>query len=287
MDRSELCPLIDSDGFVYACGFSADTQAIETWGTDGYLQEDYWHWAAGNINQSMERVLEAFKNAPWHRVYISGKGNYRETIASTLPLAHEGWTYKGNRDPLHKPKYFAEIRQHLIKRWGAIPVDGMETDDAACIEQFAHPDRSTCIVSVDKDLRGCPGHFYNPKKKVFEYVTLKQADMNFWGQVASGDSSDNIKGLKGIGVKTAAKILAECDHDPKRIAKELERRYIGQYGPLGRGCFRDTINLVWMLRKEWEGYFGDDLRHYLAGNQQKGERADDSRQDREPEYSRT
>jgi DNA polymerase-1 len=153
MDKSELCVLLDSDGFIYSQGFAADKQAIEAYGLDGYLQEDYLHWAQGNINRAMEKVFEVFKDAEWHRVYISGKGNYRDTIATTIPRVHEGWKYKGNRDPLHKPKYFAEIKQYLIDKWGAVPVDGIETDDACCIEQFARPDRSTCIVSVDKDLR--------------------------------------------------------------------------------------------------------------------------------------
>ena len=55
-------------------------------------------------------------------LYISGKDNFREKVATILP-------YKGNRDPLHKPKYYKEIREYLKDAYGAQVVDGQEADD--------------------------------------------------------------------------------------------------------------------------------------------------------------
>ena len=46
------------------------------------------------------------------------------------------------------------------------------------------------------------------------YISSKEADLYFWSQMLIGDSSDNIKGVKGIGVKKADKIL-ESTKSPK------------------------------------------------------------------------
>lgn len=262
MDKSALNPLIDADAFVYDCGFAADTQAVERWGSDGYQQEDYKNWALHNVDTKLDFLLsETFPKCEWYQVFVGGNNNYRDTICKALPIVHEGWKYKGNRDPLHKPKYYAEIREHLIQKWGAQLVHGREADDEVSIIQYSHPDRSTCIVAVDKDLDNSCGWRFNPKKgkRVFTYTTLKTANFNFWKQVASGDSTDNIKGLHRVGVKTAAQWLEDCDFNVERYRRLLVQKYEGQYGKYGKQVFEDTCHLVWIQRERDVLYDGRKL----------------------------
>ena len=42
-------------------------------------------------------------------------------------------------------------------------------------------------------------------------VSLDQANRNFFIQCLTGDTSDNIPGIRGVGVKTAEKILADSN----------------------------------------------------------------------------
>ena len=260
MDKGVLCPICDIDYLTYRAGFAADTQAKESFGLEHYLEEDYEHWALANAKTSIDYMLsEVFKNAEWHVVYISGEGNFRNTITTALPRLHEGWTYKGNRDALHKPKYFSEIKQYLINYWGAQPVNGMETDDAVSTKHYIYTDRSTCIVSQDKDLLNSPGWHYNPVKKEFTYVTLRQANLNFWKQVLTGDRSDNIPGLEGIGEVKASKILEECNYEIHKIEKRALELYRNQYGEHGKEAMVDNQNLLWIMREHGKGFDGRKL----------------------------
>jgi hypothetical protein len=204
-----------------------------------------------------------FPKHQWCRFFIGGPKNYRNKLCRTLPVVHDGWRYKGNRDALHKPRYYSEIREYMVDRWGAELSDCRESDDEVSVIQFSHPDRTTCVVSQDKDLRNSPGHFYNPVKKEWEYVTLKQANLNFAKQCLTGDSSDGIPGLKGIGPKNADRIMKECNYDPERIKKETERLYINQYGPqYGRAVFRENALLLWIQREDWKCNEGTCLLRY-------------------------
>jgi hypothetical protein len=262
--REELEVLWDMDGYVYRCGFAADTQAKERFGEEGYLEEDYAHWAVHALNTTIEEILENhFPRAPKVTIFIGGPKNYRNKLCRTLPVVHDGWKYKGNRDALHKPKYYAELREHLVKRWNAVLSDCREADDEVSVLQYARPDRSTVIVSPDKDLRNTPGNFYNPVKKEWEYVTLKQANLNYAKQCLTGDSSDGIPGLAGIGPVKAEKLMKECGYDLERIKKETERLYINQYGPqYGRAAMHENATLLWIQRSSWVNYNGACLLRY-------------------------
>jgi hypothetical protein len=225
-----------------------------------YLEEDYVSWALANVKASLTYLFEeVFKNAEWHRLFISGTGNYRNSIAKTLPKVHEGWTYKGNRDALHKPKYFSEIREYMINVWGAEPIDGIETDDETSILHYGHPDRSTCIVSQDKDLLNTPGWHYNPVTKEFSYVTLRQANLNFQKQLLTGDRSDHIPGVAGIGDVKAAKLLEQCEFQTEKIRKETLKLYQNQYGQLGQEVMHDNAMLLWIQRERHVAYNGEKL----------------------------
>ena len=83
---------------------------------------------------------------------------------------------------------------------------------------FSHIDILTC----DRDLLGCVSDrvnvvLFNSAKKVrrvdvdgvLDIFGVRPAEVRFLKSL-SGDSSDNVAGIKGIGDKTAAKILIEC-----------------------------------------------------------------------------
>ena len=45
--------------------------------------------------------------------------------------------------------------------------------------------------------------------------------LNFYMQLLTGDSTDNIPGLKGVGPKTAEKVLANCTTEEELYAAVL------------------------------------------------------------------
>jgi hypothetical protein len=135
------------------------------------------------------------------KLYLTGKDNFRLDVAKTA-------VYKGNRTA-PKPQHLAALRRHMVKEWGAVVVDGQEADDAIAIEATELKD--TCIIaSVDKDLDQIEGWHYNFVNKKGYHITAEQGLYSFYRQILTGDSADNIIGLRGIGNITADKMMKEA-----------------------------------------------------------------------------
>lgn len=213
-------------------------------------EEDYLVQALGNIKQLLQDSVRLFDGAS-ASFYLTGTGNYREAVATLAP-------YKGNRDSSHKPRYYKELRDYVKSVWKAEVVDGMEADDAVSIEQYSNKDKSTVLVSIDKDLLNTPGHHFNPKKDEYSYVTKAEADKNFWIQVATGDTTDNIKGLHKIGPKTALKAWDSAG-SLEKYQDWVKRMYDKQYRDEGPHAMHETATLCWIMRERWINYDGSSL----------------------------
>lgn len=264
--------LIDGDGLVYWAAFAAQftRRFVETeYGTECFdTHVDFKNWAFENdlnwrevevdkqiVDRGEGVALGAFDNIMAsvfgemgvndYEMYLTGEGNFRLLLYPQ---------YKGNRsnreDPIHK----AAVIEHAIQRWGAVVVDGMEADDMLCIRATAldYEGVETTVVSEDKDMDTFPGNKYSPKRGLWKFVDPYDAFLNFYSQMLTGDTSDNIPGVRGIGPSKAFNILRECDRDTDMWATVLE--YHEQAGYSRE--FSITIGkLLHMLRHEkdsWE-----------------------------------
>lgn len=240
MKNSELTPLVDSDYLVYRVGFAVkDDEPVE--------------YALATVRSSIHNIWDKFPGSMGNgKLFLTGKGNFRDQVATIQ-------TYKGNRDPASKPKYYDDIRKYMVDHHDAIVVQGMEAEDEVGILQYAAKDRSTVIVGVDKDLLCIPGWHYNPVKDTFCYVTLPEADTNFWKQVLTGDRVDNILGIPGMGPKTADKLIDPVAGDWHSMYNVVQDAYRKQFGDDGYRQMDETAKLIWILRKESETYDGSRI----------------------------
>lgn len=202
----------------------------------------------GNVFHSLDVQLESILgalSAKSSRVFITGSGNYRELLAKTLP-------YKGNR-VTEKPVRYQELRDRLVKRWGAEVCQGYEADDAIAVA-LSGADEYTVAVSIDKDLRQVPGWHWNWIKDTEpQYISTLDGAFNLFCQVLSGDATDNIPGLHKVGQKTAQKWLleAECRTWGEYCDFCLEK-YTQQFNEHGEDRFVETFNLVYLCRTQDE-----------------------------------
>lgn len=149
-------------------------------------------------------------------------------------------TYKSNRK---KNDYVWMLREHYRFN-GAKFSSTLEADDLISIRAKELGIGNYVILSMDKDLKQIGGYFwsyYSQKSKDFygneivneygfseieykqkevEFIDKETADKLFWAQMLMGDSSDNIQGLKGIGVKTAEKILKDAKNNFISVARQ-------------------------------------------------------------------
>jgi hypothetical protein len=221
--------LWDADYLIYRVGFAVnDTEPVE--------------YALATVKSSINGVLDRVANTG-HQLYLTGKGNFRDTLGTIQ-------VYKGNRDPADRPYYYQEIKDYLINHQGAIVVTGQEADDEVGIRQWEKKDRSTCIVGQDKDLKMIPGWHYNPVKDESCYITLPEANTFFFFQMLTGDRTDNIPGIKGIGDVRAAKLLGPVKGDIIKMKDVVFQKYREQYGEAAESAYAEVSNLLWIRREE-------------------------------------
>jgi DNA polymerase I len=124
--------------------------------------------------------------------------------------------YKASRKGRSLPPFVKIGYQHLtIARFAkhkAIRQRGIEADDIMGIlatTQSAE-ENNKVIVTVDKDLMTIPGRHYNPIKKVFTTTTKEESLVLQYTQWLTGDPTDCIPGLPGVGPKKAATIIEDA-----------------------------------------------------------------------------
>ena len=217
--------LVDADFLVYRIGFSTEDEPIGI--------------AKARLTEWLEDFIYINLKADHYLAWITGKTNYRFDIAKTVP-------YKGNRKDAPKPKHYAALREHLVKRHGAILTVGEEADDTVAIDSTKLLDKCW-IVHVDKDLDQLQGWHYNPVKDERYYVTEFEAYKSFCVQLLTGDRTDNIPGLQGIGPKKAEKALKDA-----KTKEELLQAAWTKYEELGHTMeyFTEQAQLLWLRRYE-------------------------------------
>lgn len=291
--------LIDGDILVYKCGFSVEGREYhlimegeeESIFSSSYIKEvkDFLSFLGlskedeGTLYRIEKRITpEPLENAlhnvdeiitniqemlgvKEYQLFLTGKENYRDKIATIQK-------YKGNRDGMAKPHWYKEIRRYLIDDLGAVVIEGQEADDAMSIEMCQSEDGSRCIATIDKDLDNTPGWHYNFDSGILYNVLEKHATYNFYKQLLTGDRTDNIRGIPGIGDKRADMILDGL-YTEEEYAQEVYERYVDlvlrEYDDSQEDVELDELNpevigyrawqqmrengqLLWMRREEGE-----------------------------------
>jgi hypothetical protein len=214
--------IIDADILVYKIGFASEDVSEEI--------------CLGRVTKLVNEIVYQDLKCDDYKAYITGKGNYRNEIAVTEP-------YKGNRKDAKRPVHYQAIRTHL-QRLGAELVEGSEADDAVATEATK---TGGWIVSIDKDLDQVAGWHYNFVKHEEYYVTEEEGLRNLFTQVLTGDRTDNIIGLKGIGPVKAEKLLKDC-----KTEREHYDACLKAYSEAGLTEERvvENLNLLYLRRKE-------------------------------------
>ena len=137
----------------------------------------------------------------------------------------------------------------MIDAWAFSVQENQEADDAIGIRAYSLGENDYIICSIDKDLDNLRGHHYNFVKNERYYITESQAIKNFYRQLLTGDRTDNIPGLAGIGPKKAEKILKDCNTE-EELYKAVLKAYKDDVDYL-----TEQGQLLWIRRKEnelWE-----------------------------------
>lgn len=220
-----------------------------------------------------------------YEAYLSRGPTFRDVLATILP-------YKGNRVDRERPKWTQRIKDLYSDVFSAQYCDGYEADDAMAMSQWSDygplsllsggdedyikTHASTVICSRDKDLDTVPGwHFKWMLKREQDkleamgevdvrrppyYLTLLEATRNFYIQLLTGDMTDNIRGLFGVGPKSACVKRMQEYGSEAEMFEEAKARYEERFGAYWRKMLTETARLLWMWRKPDDVWLCPDER---------------------------
>jgi len=190
--------------------------------------------------------IQSKVGATSYRAFLTGPSNFRKTINPA---------YKANRTA-PKPKHWLALQKYALDKLGAEwAPDTLEADDALSI----HQDKvggTTTICSLDKDMLQVPGkHFqwaigtlsWSRPDNFVEQTELEGLRL-FYEQCIKGDSSDNVKGIPGLGEVKARKALAGLTTEQAMFDK------VHSLSLIGKGNFLMDSQCLWLLRHEGDSY---------------------------------
>lgn len=143
-------------------------------------------------------------------IYLSGPNNFRKAVYPE---------YKANRIGKPRPRYEHAVKDYLRNSWQAVTVqEAIEADDAMGIHAMSGD--NFILVHQDKDMNQIPGMHFRwatmrngevIRDKELYSVTLEEGNRFFYYQLIVGDTTDNIKGIPGMGPKKADAFLNSTD----------------------------------------------------------------------------
>ena len=218
--------LIDGDAVIFRCAASVpDDEPLD--------------YAVKRVDELLQKIIGEVQ-AREYRLFIKSDSNFRNTI---------NIDYKANRVGQPIPAHLQGCREFVLTEWKAECQSLLEADDLLGINQTDE----TIICGIDKDLLMIPGNHYSwellhPKwtrPASFKSVTHEDGMKTFYKQMLIGDPSDNIFGVKGIGVVKAGK---ELDH--LETEQELFDRVYELYDDPDR--FVMNAQCLWIMQNEDE-----------------------------------
>ena len=168
-------------------------------------------------------------------------GEIRDTLPDHRPVLVFGsrtsfrygvWPqYKANRKKYRKPAGYRQLVDWVTKAgpargWQTAELPDLEGDDVLGVLH----EWGDVICSIDKDMLTLPGlHLRNGELRE---VSLLDADLAFYAQTLTGDTSDNYPGCPGYGPVTAQKALAGCTSELQMwqaVLKAFEKKGFGEH----------------------------------------------------------
>jgi len=194
--------------------------------------------AIAGLDQRLSHILEQCNTTSYVGYLTHGKC-FRYDVDSE---------YKAKRSKSNRSVLFPSLKEYAMQKLGFVYISELEADDL--VSYFSYSlNIPTIICSPDKDvLKQCVGMHYNYGKAEFVHTSPEEALKFLWIQALMGDSTDNIKGIPGVGIKTAENWLKDRTKDFEGFAL---KKYVEHYGMIkGIREFYNNFNLVYLLKTD-------------------------------------
>ena len=226
--------LLDADSLVFASCYNTGSEEIFYTDLEAAVSKFDAQFMA--IINEIEKRYDIKKIMTFN----GSKGNFRKILNSE---------YKANRKKQDLPPLLHDMHEYVKKNYSSIYGYGVETDDLVARYWKNLSDEigkeNVMIVSIDKDYKQLPCLYYNYhyKWKEFYNITNDQALYNFYEQMITGDSADNVIFFKGKGKVFAKTYLNGCK-SKFSYTKKLFKLFTELYKGKAREKYIECYNLL-------------------------------------------
>ena len=204
--------LIDADWLVYSscCACEEDTR---------------WNEWQHQLTSDVRNCLNMIDNRlDVYRTIASGKHDIVMCFTSYPTFRHEIFPeYKINRIGKRKPLALKSVIKEVKERYETVAYENLEGDDVLGLLATNGKYKDPIIVSVDKDMRTLPCKLIADDS--IEHITNKKADRHWFEMSLAGDAGDGILGIKGMGMVTASKTLANTPDTKEALWSKVQETY--------------------------------------------------------------
>ena len=210
-----------------------------------------------SLKQAMEYYDRAIEDIEWSTcsgkvfVALKGTGNFRYDIADDYKAKRKLEPDADDPNP-ELTKRRRELNEYAYSL-GHFKSDNCEADDVVSIwaQQALDAGEHFVIAHIDKDIDMVEGWHYNFTKETLYQICKDQGFRKMCIQMLTGDSTDNIQGLVGVGPKTAEKLLKDI---PKAGMIQVVKDIWKDRHP---DDWKDRLEVCWNLiymRRDWDSF---------------------------------
>lgn len=211
--------LIDGDMILYRACYSAEKEI--RWDDDIFTV----HADFSELKSSFVGLID----------YIEEELNASEIIISfsdRVTFRHQMYPlYKANRQNKRSPLGLGDLREWVCDNYETALWHNMEADDVLGIMGSMDQENSI-IVSADKDFETVPCKWFNFMKGETRTISPEHARKFHLIQTLMGDATDNYQGIKGVGVKTAEKMLDKDGYTWDTVVAAYEKAGLTEHDAL-------------------------------------------------------
>lgn len=195
--------LVDADSLIWSSCYRQKEHADD----EQYHTIENARLKFDEVFMSIVNTIEEIHEIDRVLTFAGARGNFRKEISKS---------YKANRVGREIPPILNELQEHVKETYNSISGYGVETDDVVATywknltDTFGRDE--VIIVSIDKDYKQLPCLIYNyhSKHRCFYDISEQDAKRNFYTQMITGDTADNVNFCKGYGEAYCRKVFADC-----------------------------------------------------------------------------
>lgn len=217
--------------------------------TDSLIWKSCWFNKGQNTE---EEVLASFSERLNEIITQTNSDGFTLCLTVGKCFRYEIYTdYKGNRKGIEKPTHFKFLKDFIIEHFPNFKNPYYEADDLIFIlkKHYEQKGFETILCINDKDCLQYEGVYYDYHKKEFVTVDKDSAVINLYTQLITGDTSDNIKGIEGKGVKFASEFITK-----ETSLGHILDLYCDKYGESGIDLFYKYYKVLKILDDDKYGH---------------------------------